>query len=391
MTAVPPSIVLAAYAEPVISGRRVLVVGPASSGLALRLLERGARLVHVCDPDPVRLAEAGAKNREANVAFSALADGHFALREGAFDLAVVEDAGISDTLSLVGRVRRALAPRGVALIACPNAEARSPLLPHTPAPIALDYYALYDAVRREFQHVRMLGQAPFVGYVVAEFAPEREPEPSLDTAFVPGGAEEPELFLALASQYPAALDAFALIQLPLRAVMDAGGADPEQLRRARAAEQAAREQLRELSLETARQNVKLRQLEASLTERDAELASLREELERRNQELANQAAELAELEERARREAESDAAAHELAGFEAALSERGDTIRALERQLREAERIGRELVHELVPRNAELWALRPSQTIEKELVKSQADLVATRWALAQALRGQQPG
>jgi len=100
-SAIEPAIVLAAYAEPVASGRRVLFIGPAISALPERLLERGARLVHVCDPDPVRVAEATAKNRSSNVSFSALADGHFALRDGAFDVCVVENAGITDPVALV--------------------------------------------------------------------------------------------------------------------------------------------------------------------------------------------------------------------------------------------------------------------------------------------------
>src|SRR5687767_4148694 len=124
---IEPAIVLAAYAEPVASGRRVLFVGPASSALPARLVERGARLVHVCDPEPVRLAEATAKNRTSSISFSALADGHFALRDGAFDVCIIEDGGISDPIPLLKRVRRALTPRGVLLMASLNPEARSPL------------------------------------------------------------------------------------------------------------------------------------------------------------------------------------------------------------------------------------------------------------------------
>src|ERR1700754_1106344 len=145
---IEPAIVLAAYAEPVASGRRVLFIGPASSALPARLVERGARVVHVCDPDPVRLAEATAKNKTGSISFSALADGHFALRDGAFDVCLVEDAGIADPVPLLKKVRRALTPRGVALIASLNPESRAPLLPHRQSGvIALDYYALYDAAK----------------------------------------------------------------------------------------------------------------------------------------------------------------------------------------------------------------------------------------------------
>jgi len=52
------SIALAAYAEPIVAAGRVLVVGEATTPLVERLLERGARLVHVVDADSSRVAEA---------------------------------------------------------------------------------------------------------------------------------------------------------------------------------------------------------------------------------------------------------------------------------------------------------------------------------------------
>jgi hypothetical protein len=403
---VEPAIVLAAYAEPVVNGRRVLFIGPASSMLPERLLERGARLVHVCDPEPVRLSEATAKNRSRNVSFSALTDGHFALRDGAFDVCLVEDAGIAEPSKLLPAVRRALTPRGVAIVASPNAEAKVPLLPHRSSGVnALDYYALYDAVKEEFEHVRMLGQAPFVGYVVAEFAPEGTPEPSLDTAFVPGGAEEPELFVAVASQQPVDLEPFAVVQLPYRSVVGGGSgssaADGEQLRSARAAEQAARGRVVELEGELAAQrqavgerDARLREAETRVFARDAELSALRQELDNKTQWLKAHEASLAELQQKLQRGAspeDAEAAAAELTALETALKERGEHVRQLERQLRESERTGKELLRQLpgtsdsaqaltLPKNADTEALA------QKLAKSQADLIATRWALEAAVR-----
>jgi hypothetical protein len=395
-SAIEPAIVLAAYAEPVINGRRVLFIGPAISALPERLRERGARLVHICDPDPVRLAEATAKNRSRDVSFSSLTDGHFALRDGAFDVCLIEDAGISDPVPLLKKVRRALGPRGVALIASLNPEVRSPLVPHRPSgQIALDYYALYDAAKAEFEHVRMLGQAPFVGYVVAEFAPDGVPEPSLDTAFLPGGAEEPELFIALASQQPIELDAFAVVQLPYRSVLSGAEADGDAVRRARAAEQIARAKLSELEADLAKErqavgnrDAKLREAETRVFARDAELAALRQELENKNQLLKAQDAQIAELSAPPSASAEDDAeAAAELTALEQKLAERGEQIRKLERDLREAERVGKELLRQLP--TADATAAPPAETSEglaQKLAKAQADLIATRWALEAAVR-----
>jgi peptidoglycan hydrolase CwlO-like protein len=522
-SAVEPSIVLAAYAEPVATGRRVLVIGPALSALTESLLERGARLVHVCDPDPVRLAQAAAKNRSGNVSFSALADGHFALRDGAFDVCIVEDASIAETTALMGRIRRALTPRGVALFASANTEVRVPLVPHPSATGAppLDYYALYDAVRAEFEHVRMLGQAPFVGYVVADFAPEGTPEPSLDTAFVPGGAEEPELFIAVASQQPVELEAFAVVQLPFRSVMSGVSApapaqqkpsaavqpSPDKLREIEAEREEARllgsslrERLRELESEQTRltkavaerdaklrdlegrqlkqrelegraaqqreadslaaqgrdsklreseaklreseaklresepklreseaklhesepklresetklrefdtklrdleaklreSETKLRELEPKLVARGSELVALRQELEQKNQQLSTQAASLDELTTRLSEgpsPEEAANAANELEALERALQERGEAIRKLERELREAERVGKELVRQLPAASqdaaptAGVSKAGDAESLAQKLAKSQADLIATRWALEAAVR-----
>jgi SAM-dependent methyltransferase len=486
---IEPAIVLAAYAEPVVSGRRVLFVGAASSALPPRLLERGARVVLVCDPDPVRLAEASAKNRASSLSFSALGDGQLALRDGAFDVAIVEDAGITDPVALVKKLRRALTPRGVAILASTNPETRVPLLPQRPsAVVSLDYYALYDAVKAEFEHVRMLGQAPFVGYVIADFAPEGTPEPSLDTAFVPNGAEEPEIFVAVASQHPVELEAFAVVQLPYRSVVSEAGGDSDALRRARSTESAARAKLSEVEAELAKErqslapreaklregetklresetklrelDTKLRELESKLRDgetklrdseaksresesklresetklrdseaksresesklresetklraaetklresetklreaetgvfaRDAELAALRRELEQKNRLLEAQDSKLGELNHKlAQGPSPEEAAAHaaDLAALEKALVERGEHVRKLERELREAERIGKELVRQLPAQGVPAGAgLGNENELAQKLAKTQADLVATRWALEAAVK-----
>ena len=60
-----PSIVLAAYLEPLVEGRRVALLGDATLGLAEDLLDRGARLVHAYDPERTRVAEARPSGRGA--------------------------------------------------------------------------------------------------------------------------------------------------------------------------------------------------------------------------------------------------------------------------------------------------------------------------------------
>src|SRR5262249_54924505 len=85
-----------------------------------------------------------------------------------------------------------------------------------------------------FPIVRMVGQAPFVGYAVADFAPDEEPEPVIDTSLVEQ-SEEPEVFLAIASERPVDLEPYAVVQLPLEDVSAASSADAQAASDARSA------------------------------------------------------------------------------------------------------------------------------------------------------------
>jgi SAM-dependent methyltransferase len=210
------SLPLVAYADALAAQARVLLVGDARSLLPKALLERGARLVHVCDSDPARLAEAQARTSERSISFGRLDDGPAALRDSFFDLVLVENlANEPEPKLALAAVSRLLAPRGVALIAAPNPEASRPLLASASSPHALDYYTLYDATTAAFPEVRMLGQVPFVGYALVDFSAEGEPSPVLDASLVPPRGEEPDYFVALAARQRRTLEQYAVIQLPL--------------------------------------------------------------------------------------------------------------------------------------------------------------------------------
>jgi predicted RNase H-like nuclease (RuvC/YqgF family)/SAM-dependent methyltransferase len=228
-----PSIVLSAYVEPLVRGRRVAILGDASIGLADELSQRGARLVHVYDPDTARTAEAlarAAPGRPHQVSYAVLA-GDLGVRDGAFDVVMVPDLTIfADPAEIMRRARRLCSPAGVAAFVTPNnGGGGRRLLPGTRPPRAegapaqggaLGYYELYDLVSLQFAKVRMIGQAPFVGYTVADFTLAGDPEVSVDTSLL-AASEEPEHFIALASDRPVSLDAYAVIELPWSDVADA--------------------------------------------------------------------------------------------------------------------------------------------------------------------------
>jgi chromosome segregation ATPase len=215
MQSVDASVVIAPYLESVVRGRRVAVLGDATRPLGPALLERGARLVHVYDPDAARVAQVLAQRGSSRTLMTApLPDGEVAVRDGAFDAVVVPDLTLFDPVdSIVARARKLVAAHGHALFVSPNPEA-------PPSGIdllrerLLTYYELYDVIALQFPEVRMLGQAPFAGYVIADFAPEGDPDVVVDTSLVEREAAEPRWFMALGTNQPRRLDPYTIVQVP---------------------------------------------------------------------------------------------------------------------------------------------------------------------------------
>lgn len=236
-----PSLVLSAHIEPLVRGRRVALLGDATIELAERLSHQGARLLHAYDPDPARAAEALARSagrrtsHGPHVAYAAF-EGDLGVRDGAFDVVIIPDLSLfNDLADVLRRARRLVPASGVVIVASPNPEVSRRLLsasppasapaPSGPASEIPSYYELYDLVSLQFPVVRMLGQAPFVGYTLADFAPEGEPAVTVDTSLLET-TEQPEWFIAVGSERPVDLEAYAVIQLPLDAVtLSSGGAE----------------------------------------------------------------------------------------------------------------------------------------------------------------------
>ena len=218
MLGVDASIVLAPYLESIVRGRRVVVLGDASSSVGPALLERGARLVHIYDPDAVRAAESAARRPPSrSLVFAPLPEGDLAVRDGAFEAVVVPDITLFERADDVfARARRLVASTGAAVFASPNPEMLPP--GRRQRGDVLSYYELYDAVALQFAQVRMLGQAPFAGYVIADFAPDEETEVVIDTSLLERGAEEPGWFVVLASQRPQRIDPYTIVQVPQQLV-----------------------------------------------------------------------------------------------------------------------------------------------------------------------------
>jgi hypothetical protein len=335
---VHPHQALAVYAEPLAAGRRVVVFGDAASGLAERIEELGATAVVVATPDD-ELEELDA------------------LRGARFDVAIVSDlAAFDDPADLLARVRRLVGESGAAIVAAPNRDAAE-----VEGEGALDYYALFDLVAKEFADVRMVAQLPFHGLALAEVGDEDDsPAVSVDTQL----ADEdrtPEAFVAVASQRGTRLDPYFIVELPVVPVA-APLRDDTELLAARAHLDDARAQVQTLAAQLDAlegRAARATELERELASRGRTLAELSSEVEEMRSAAeagriaAAQVESLALRAERAERalamvEPElarvADGHAAELQQFEEALRERAAEIRELEAEVVRRERMVRELV-----------------------------------------------
>jgi hypothetical protein len=342
-----PSLALAAYSEDLVSGRRLVIFGNALSGLAETLVERGARLVHVYDENTARVGEAAARSTNASISFAPLTPGGIAARDGAFDVAFVEEVTeFADPVQLVTKLRRALSARGVGFVCTANPDVSSVFstaahLPQGRAP--LSYYELYDLVSTQFDEVRMVGQTPFVGYALADFSPDSESEFSIDTGFVPGGAEEPERYVAVCSHFPVSLEPFCVVQMQAASLLTdtaetiAEQAPPQapqpdaalaELRRELAVERSAKEKLeqllRDVNEELRRRDEWVHELESRAATADERADAAEGALERLNA-------------KRAREEARPSKDAGQVAELTQQLNQRTQELRVQERRVQELE------------------------------------------------------
>jgi SAM-dependent methyltransferase/predicted nucleic acid-binding Zn-ribbon protein len=379
-TPLSASLPLVAYVEAYCRQARVLWVGDARSALPQALLERGARLIYVCDRDATRRREAQARSSERAITFGALDDGPAALREGFFDLVLVENlAAEPDAKDVISHVARLLAPRGVALIAAPNPEAKRPLLASSTSQRPLDYYALYDAVISTLPEVRMLGQVPFVGYAVVDFSAEGDPNPVLDSSLAPPRGEEPDYFVALAGRERRVLEEYAVIQLCAADVLKANAekaeaAAPAQIAApapapplapvpAPAPQRANGPELAALQQKLAKQEAWITELEARAATADERADTAESELDEVCERFGNQ--EQAHAQERTALVRERDALKSELEQTRRRLSELDERITAKDAELSKVEAEAGTVKSKAAKLEAESSALRAESSVLK--------------------------
>lgn len=194
-------VALAVYAESALAirGRRGLVIGPSDAGFGERLLELGARSVHLFDPLASRAEAAARLESGRGLTVRTLDDRALDFRDGAFDFALVTElADVPSRATALAQIRRILERGGALLV-------------RTRASGGIEYGELFDLLSLEFSCVSMIGEVPFGGVAFAELGAEA-PEVSVDSQLA--DAPPPLAYLALASQEPRPLEAYAIVQLP---------------------------------------------------------------------------------------------------------------------------------------------------------------------------------
>jgi hypothetical protein len=365
---VHPQQALAVYAEPLVVRRRAVVFGDPAAGVAEKLTELGARMAVPIAPG----------------------DADDDLRPGSFDVALVLDLGLYDDPDRVlARASRLVGESGAVVVSAANRDAEPEGTSR-----AFDYYELFDQVAAHFADVRMVAVLPFHGVAMAELGLEGEsPEVSVDTQLA-DGRRVPDAFVVVASQRGAALDPYAIVELPAPETIDA----PAEVLDATVAA-LARETLRAdaliLEVETLKSELgrvgelerEAVDLERDVTMRGQAIAELEREVAVRGQAIVELEREVAvrgqaivelsahvegtrataeagaiaaaEVEELARRADRAERAlaqiepelgrvadGHdaELARFEEALRDRGQAVRELEAELARRDRMIRDLV-----------------------------------------------
>lgn len=349
---------LAVYAGSLAIEARVALFGDSSMGIAGRLLEAGARAVHVWDPDRER-AMAVAEGAPPGVSVQAYPPAEDGLPSA--DLVLVTDLGLfEDPGEVVALARDMAGDVGIALIRAANRETAPEAMR------AFDYYELFDLVAGPFSTVRMVAELAFDGVALVALGEETDEAPavSVDTQLADDDRSV-AAFVAVASEREIALEPYSIIELP-PVEADTSGA---RMGPAPSAAQALADALeRKLEDQTAR----CADLEAELEARSDRLSSLSAEVDALRAAVDAAAVSASEVEDLARRAEQVDALAEragqaerraatlerdlattedaratEIDRLEGALRERAQAVRSLENELGRRDEIVKDLVSSL--------------------------------------------
>lgn len=377
---------LAVYVGSLAVDARVVLFGDASLGIAERLLEAGARVVYVWDPDPER-ARAAAERASRGVYVQAYPPRE-AVRTA--ELVLVPDLGLfDDTRETVARARQVAGESGIALIRALNSETAP-----SEAARAFDYYDLFELVAGSFSSVRMVAELAFEGVALVVLGEELDDAPavSVDTQLAEGDRPV-AAFVAVAGECEIGLDPYAIIELRKAAGDGAVSGWAIALAEAQAVAEGLEARLQE-------QTARCAELESELAVQAGRLSSLLAEVDELRRELASsdeaRAAEVLQLESALRERAQA------LRSLEAELARRDEIVRDLVSSLDEGGAFERSIVPEVAASSASTpvdAARNPTGDVDEnarlrrkldalatDLARREADAHATGWTVAELER-----
>ncbi len=211
------------YLVDLLPGRRVLEVGCGVGDGAQFLADHGAGQVVGVDRSEASIADARARHRQINLEFRCEELGSIELDDGSFDCVFVPDGiDVLRRSSVLGELRRLLTPGGYLVLCGQSADRRG-------SPGGASFYEFRERLERFFPPVRMVAQAPFVGFSLVEFAGSfagrDEPllETHLDTSLMEMAGGEPEAidYVAVCGGPTGRARGYAVVQVPERDGIDA--------------------------------------------------------------------------------------------------------------------------------------------------------------------------
>ncbi|MGE0790214.1 MAG: hypothetical protein AB7S26_31355 [Sandaracinaceae bacterium] len=320
---------IAVYLEELATSKRVLYLGGLSPAGAERLARVADRVDYVAASARAR---GTARNGVTSRGWPTAAD------EGSWDLIVVPSlgrAGLAHQEKL-SSASRWLA-RGGVMVAGTEASGDD----------AVGYERFFELLADAFDSVCMVGQAPFAGYSLVQFAPDGEIDVTFDGSLLVEGGESAERYLAVCAEADVSLDGYAVVQVPSwadqRAPKDSGArsdeldAIAERLREREDELGTAQRRCAELEGDLSSARERLGRIEADADRSRREQATLRERIAGLERELgdASRGGSSDDGEYRRLEEALAECG-HELTAAKAELGRRATLVRDLVEELREA-------------------------------------------------------
>lgn len=207
------------YLEPLLHERRVLEVG-CGTGRGADLVASYAREVVAVETSPLLLSQAKSSHGRPNLRFQVGDPDRLSVEDRSFDVVLVPELQRWIARgTLVPEIRRVLAPSGLAMFAVPSGDSG--------VAQGLSYGDLVEYCATAFDHVRLVGEIPFAGTIMADFEPDEDLDPELDCSLVEED-EPPTHYLALCSDEPLRALGYTVVQVP--EVVGAATGDVSQLR-----------------------------------------------------------------------------------------------------------------------------------------------------------------